>query len=90
MFKALTQMFFSAATFKLHRDIISLSSRRNKALSVFRKTAEKLGLINEELNVRVTQMDNLTELIAQEKSSAAQMIHDNEAVRTKMLDIIGE
>lgn len=89
MFKRMTQVFFSAATLKIHRDIISLSTRRNKALSVFRKTAEKLGNINEELNVRVSQMDSLTALIAEEKNSAAQMIHDNEAVRSRMLDIIG-
>lgn len=89
MFKAISQMIFSAATLKLHRDIRVLSTRRNKALSVFRKTAEKLGIVNADLNEKVAQMDTLTELIAAEKSSATQMIHDNEAVRTKMLEIIG-
>lgn len=90
MFKAMTQLFFSAATLKIHRDIISLTSRRDKALFAFRKTAVKLGLINEELNTRVEQMDTLTSLIAEEKVSATKMIQDNAAVRSRILDIIGE
>lgn len=89
MFKAISQLIFSAATLKLHRDIRVLSTRRNKALSIFRRTAEKLGIVNQDLTEKVAQMDTLTELIAAEKSSATQMIHDNEAVRTKMLEIIG-
>lgn len=89
MFKAISQVIFSAATLKLHRDIRVLSTRRNKALSIFRRTAEKLGIVNQDLTEKVAQMDSLTELIAAEKSSATQMIHDNEAVRTKMLEIIG-
>lgn len=89
MFKAVSQVVFSAATMKLHRDIRVLSTRRNKALSIFRKTAERLGVVNADLNEKVAQMDTLTELIAAEKSSATQMIHDNEAVRTKMLEILG-
>lgn len=35
-------------------------------------------------------MDTLTSLIAEEKVSATKMIQDNAAVRSRILDIIGE
>ena len=85
-----TSQIISAATTKLSGDITSLSARRTHALSVFRKTAEDLGTINADLTEKVNQMDALANFIAEEKSSATQMISDNEAVRTRILEIIGE
>lgn len=85
-----TAQVVAAATTKLAGDISNLSTRRNHAISVFRQTAEDLGTINTQLAASVTQLDELVQFVQSERDTATKMIADNEHVRTKIFDIIGE
>lgn len=75
---------------KITGDIDDLSKKRSGALSVFRETAIELGEINETLHDRVNQLDALSAFIAGERQSAGKMIEDNERVKARILEIIGE
>lgn len=68
----------------------SLDARKNKAISVFRQTANELAAINEGLSKSLGTLGQLQAFIASQTESANKMIADNEAVRGRILDIIGE
>ena len=75
---------------KITGDIDDLSKKRSNALGVFRETAIELGEINETLHDRVNQLDVLSAFIADERKSAGKMIEDNDRVKARILEIIGE
>ncbi len=78
------------ATTKISSDILNLTEEKGEALSVFRKTANELGNINKELKEKTDDLIALASFIEEQKESAKQMMSDNEAVRTKIFEIIGE
>lgn len=71
-------------------DIQKLSNRRGSVLGSFRKTAEDLGVINSLLEERIKSLDYLSEVLKDQKATAEKMTLDNEAVKKRILDIIGE
>ena len=75
---------------KLVNDINCLQNDREDALSSFRMTANNLADINVHLNQKIQFFDDIVEQIAAQSKMAKQMVADNEAVRGKILDIIGE
>lgn len=75
---------------KLVNDINCLQNDREDALSSFRMTANNLADINVHLNEKIQFFDGIVEQIAAQSKMAKQMVADNEAVRGKILDIIGE
>lgn len=85
-----TKAILSQATAKLAGDIVSLSQQRDSAVSTFRETALKLETINSDLRQRIVDCDELVSFINQQKSSAVLMVSDNDKVRTRILEIIGE
>lgn len=90
MRKKSTEQVLTETTSQLAKDIAGLSDRRRIALGIFRDTAENLAAINEDLNKSITNFDNLTKFIMEQKLSAEQMVSDNDKVRNKILEILGD
>lgn len=85
-----TEELLKESTTKLTNDIAHLSAMKDNALSSFRATATKLESINERLSNNIKVIDELVSLVEAEKKNAKKQVADNEAVRKKILDIIGE
>lgn len=79
-----------SAVDRIHVEIADLREERIDALSSFRDTANWLGEINVELAEKQSLIDSLEAQLAQAQGSINQQISDNEKVRAKILDIIGE
>ena len=85
-----TEQVIATARDKIIGDINSLSGEKDSALSVFRATAVKLENINKGLSNSVGELDKLMKFASENKSNVEKIIADNEAVRGKILDIIGK
>lgn len=85
-----TNDVFSQATASLDRDIERLGTKRHMALNSFRETARDLAEVSDSLREKVTKLDELESFINSQRSAANQMISDNDAVRQRILEIIGE
>ena len=85
-----TEQILSKATAKIATDITSLGTRRSNAISAFRQTADELASINQGLNQALGSLETLQNFITEQTGITNQMISDNDNVRAKILDIIGE
>ena len=85
-----TKAMISQMTTRLAGYIKTLSDRRENAVSTFRRTASDLDTINENLRQNIAEFDDLLKFISDQRGSAEQMVSDNERVRGKILEIIGE
>lgn len=85
-----TQEIIDAATDRLYLDITDLKVMKDNALSSFRTVANNLSGINENLQDKLDKLQALINFATEEKDVAEKMISDNEAVRKKIIDIIGE
>ncbi len=85
-----TKAMISQMTTRLAGDIKTLSDRRENAVSTFRRTASDLDTINANLRQNIAEFDDLLKFISDQRGSAEQMVSDNERVRGKILEIIGE
>ena len=85
-----TEAALSAVTTRLVEDIDTLSAQKEDAVSAFRQTANKLESINAGLRTSVERLDHLAVFIAERKMEAEKMMVDNNAVRGKIIDLIGE
>ena len=79
-----------AAVTKISDDISSLSAKKEYAVSVFRSTADQLASINSEMENKMSELDTLATFIQHQKDIASKVVLDNENVRAKILEIIGE
>lgn len=75
---------------KISDDINHLSTRKEHAISVFRSTANQLASINSEMEEKTSELDTLADFIQHQKDIASKVVSDNENVRAKILEIIGE
>ena len=82
MMESMTQRFES--------DMAELEAQRDSALNVFRVTANKLNSINEKLVANVNGYEAMITTLEAKKAAAQKAIADNTAVRSKIIDIIGE
>ena len=78
------------ATEKLTGDIVALTTKRENALNTFRATANELYDVNTGLQQKVDSFEALSQFIAEKRAATEQMIEDNAAVRSRILEIIGE
>lgn len=76
------------STYAGKRDAII--ARRNSALSTFRATAEELTSINDELDADAREAQELIEFLTARKNEALRGKADNEAVISRIYEIIGE
>ena len=88
--KYTTEQLIKMSSDKIAGDIQYLSSRREYAVSSFRRAANDLAVINNSLIDKRVALQTLQEFIVAQDEDAAKMIADNESVRAKILDIIGE
>lgn len=84
------QSVIQTATTKITGDISALSEKRENALSTFRATANELGTINDSLRERQNNLLELANFIQTQTDATGKMIADNEAVRSRILEIIGD
>ena len=75
---------------RIHTEIHDLREERGIALSNFRDTANWLAEINADLTHHHELCNQITLQVDLEKCCIEQQISDNEKVRAKILDIIGE
>ena len=75
---------------RLADDINILNGRKESAISSFRRTANELGSINEQLSSRNQFYDSLMATVIDQKHQTEKMMSDNEHVCNKILEIIGE
>jgi len=66
-----------------------LAGRRDLALSAFRNAANELAVVNEGLAETASIASNMRAFFDGQHTAAQKAISDNEAVRQKILDIIG-
>ena len=78
------------ATSRLAGDITSLSAQKEDALSTFRRTAVQLENINNNLRIKTGELSELAIFIEEQKNVANKMMEDNDKVRGRILEIIGE
>lgn len=88
--KLSTEQILNVATAKLSGDITALSARRDSAVGVFRKTLEELDSVNMGLKSSIEKFDNLSAFITEQKAVAEAKMTDNEKIRAKIVEIIGE
>ena len=79
-----------SAVDRISQDISDLRADRDDTLSCFRCAAESLRDINEELGEKSALCGTLIAQLQREQADITQQVSDNEKVRTKILDIIGE
>lgn len=77
-------------TLRLASDITTLAGKRDVALSAFRQAATDLDNINSGLRDKINKFNDLTAFIDSQRSTASQIIEDNDKVCKRILDIIGE
>lgn len=88
--RATTEQILNAATTKLAGDIAALSARKDSAVGVFRKTLSELDSVNDGLKSSIEKFDNLAAFITEQKAVAEAKVSDNEKIRAKIVEIIGE
>lgn len=88
--KITSEQAISIVTTKLAGDISNLSTQQTKAVNTFRETVNELEANNVALRTSVENFNNLMSFIQEKKAEAERMIVNNESVRQKILDIIGE
>ena len=75
---------------RLSAEVGGLHLERNYALSTFRETANWLAQINEELGQKSALCGTLMTQMKTVQESISKQVEDNDKVRGKILDIIGE
>lgn len=81
---------FNSALVKLDADLHTIQAEKDATLSIFRQTATNLNNINQRLGTTVDNIENLIDYAQRSKSDVVKMMADNEAVRAKIIEIIGE
>ena len=79
-----------AAVDRIEEDIEFLRADKEDALSAFRSTADRLDCINQQLCEKTALCGTLIAQLSRTQDSINQQVSDNEKVRAKILDIIGE
>ena len=85
-----TEQIIQSATAKISADISTLTARKNTALNMFRQTANELAAVNEGLSKSLDILSGLQKFIDEQSAATSQMMADNDSVRSKILEIIGE
>ena len=85
-----TEEAINATTDRLASDITTLAGKRDVAMSAFRQAATDLDNINSGLRDKINKFNDLTAFIDSQRSTASQIIEDNDKVRKRILDIVGE
>ena len=85
-----TEEAINATTERLISDIADFACKRDAVLSILRQMTTDLDNINSELGDKIYRLNDLRAFIESQRSTASQIVEDNNRVRKHILDIIGE
>lgn len=85
-----TESMVDSMVKRFDTDIAELEAQKESTLSVFRNTAVRLQNINNKLNNCIADYDKVLNYVMAKKSAVQKSLADNEAVRSKIIGIIGE
>lgn len=85
-----TEQLISTTVDSIQKDIAELEQQKEVSLSVFRRTADSLKQINDGLNTQFKNLEHILEFANGYKKDIQLKMKDNDAVRQRIIDIIGE
>lgn len=88
--KNTVQQAFDAFNTRLDNDITKLTAQKNASLNVFRSTISKIDASNAELATVIENLTAYNRYITEQIKAAQGLVDENNKVRAKIVEIIGE
>lgn len=88
--KKTAQQAFNTFNTRLDSDITKLAAQKNASLNVFRNTITKIDASNAELSAVIENLTAYKNYIEGQITNAQNLMNENNTVRAKIVEIVGE
>lgn len=88
--KKTAQQAFNTFNTRLDSDITKLTAQKNASLNVFRNTITKIDASNAELAAVIENLTAYKNYIEGQITNAQNLMNENNTVRAKIVEIVGE
>lgn len=88
--KKTAQQAFNTFNTRLDSDITKLTAQKNASLNVFRNTITKIDASNAELAAVIENLTAYKNYIEGQIANAQNLMNENNTVRAKIVEIVGE
>ena len=88
--KKTAQQAFNTFNTRLDTDITKLTAQKNASLNVFRNTITKIDASNAELSAVIENLTAYKNYIEGQITNAQNLMNENNTVRAKIVEIVGE
>lgn len=88
--KKTAQQAFNTFNTRLDSDITKLTAQKNASLNVFRNTITKIDASNAELAAVIENLTAYKNYIEGQIANAQNLMNENNIVRAKIVEIVGE
>lgn len=88
--KKTAQQAFNTFNTRLDSDITKLTAQKNASLNVFRNTITKIDASNAELSAVIENLTAYKNYIEGQITNAQNLMNENNTVRAKIVEIVGE
>ena len=88
--KKTAQQAFNTFNTRLDSDITKLTAQKNASLNVFRNTITKIDASNAELSAVIENLTAYKNYIDGQITNAQNLMNENNTVRAKIVEIVGE
>lgn len=88
--KKTAQQAFNTFNTRLDSDITKLTAQKNASLNVFRNTITKIDASNAELAAVIENLTAYKNYIEGQITNAQNLVNENNTVRAKIVEIVGE
>jgi len=88
--KKTAQQAFNTFNTRLDSDITKLTAQKNASLNVFRNTITKIDASNAELSAVIENLIIYKNYIEGQITNAQTLMNENNTVRAKIVEIVGE
>ena len=88
--KKTAQQAFNTFNTRLDSDITKLTAQKNASLNVFRNTITKIDASNAELAAVIENLTVYKNYIEGQITNAQNLMNENNTVRAKIVEIVGE
>ena len=88
--KKTAQQAFNTFNTRLDSDITKLTAQKNASLNVFRNTITKIDASNAELSAVIENLTAYKHYIEGQITNAQNLMNENNTVRAKIVEIVGE
>lgn len=88
--KKTAQQAFNTFNTRLDSDITKLTAQKNASLNVFRNTITKIDASNAELSAVIENLTAYKNYIESQITNAQNLMNENNTVRAKIVEIVGE